>query len=118
MDKNSDPVAHMIDVEPSMYFDCSATEIKYSGLVSVLFWTIIALIFIIPMGWNLLIAPVIGWILGGISAYFIIKWIGRQKRGKPHLYYVHKVEIQFLSKLRPSHFVQHVGVFGLGRTRR
>ncbi|RUM93762.1 MAG: hypothetical protein DSZ28_06710 [Thiothrix sp.] len=118
MDKGFDPVAHMIDVEPSMYSDCSATEIKYAGIVSFLFWTIIALIFIIFMGWNLLIAPVTGFILAFVSAYFIIKWIGQQKRGKPHLYYVHKIEIQFLSKLRPSHFVQHVGVFGIGRTRR
>ena len=116
MDNPSDPVAHMIDVEPSMYFDCSATEIKYTGSISISIWTILVLVFNIFMGWYLIIAPVLGLILGSISSYFIIKWIGRQKRGKPHLYYVHKIEIQFFSKLRPSHFVQHTGIFGLGRT--
>ena len=42
---------------------------------------------------------------------------GRQKQGKPHGYYLHKLEVDFFSRFRPSPLILHTGVFALGRTR-
>ncbi len=115
---NHEPVAHMIDVEPVMVLGCSATEIKYVGVLSVLAWAGAAFLILLVLSWPLIIAPVIGLCFGIPTAIYIVKWIGKKKFGKPHLYYIHKLEVHLFSKFRACPFVQHEGVFRIGRSRR
>ncbi|MCF6231111.1 MAG: TIGR03750 family conjugal transfer protein [Gammaproteobacteria bacterium] len=112
---NDEPTAHMIDVEQEMFMGCSATELRFAGLFSVAAWVITLLALFALLGWYLILAPVIGFVLGMITAWRTATWIGKQKRGKPHLYYIHKLEMDFFSRIRRSPFVMHEGTWALGR---
>ena len=112
----NEPTAHMIDVEQEMFMGCSATELKYAGIISIGTWMIALLLVFALLGWYLILAPVTGMLLGLLTAWLIARWIGRQKCGKPHLYYIHRLEVNLLSKLRRSPFVLHEGTWALGRT--
>jgi len=115
--RNSEPTAHMIDVEQEMFLGCSATELKYAGAVSVAGWIVFLLLLFALLDWYLILAPVLGMFLGLLTAWRVASWIGDQKRGKPHLYYLHKLEVDVFSRLRPSPFVLHEGTWALGRTK-
>ncbi len=119
VDQHSDePTAHMIDVEQEMFMGCSATELKYAGLFSMGVWVVILLVLFALLGWYLILAPVIGMIFGLVTAWRVAVWIGTQKRGKPHLYYLHKLEMDLFSRFRRSPFVTHEGSWALGRVKR
>ncbi len=111
-----EPTAHMIDVEQEMFMGCSATELKYAGMISIGAWIIVLLLVFAVLDWYLILAPVIGMFLGLFTAWRVARWIGEQKRGKPHLYYIHRLEVNLFSKLRRSPFVLHEGTWALGRT--
>ena len=113
----AEPTAHMIDVEQEMFMGCSATELKYAGVFSMGGWAVVLLVLFLLLGWYLILAPVIGMIFGLFTAWRVAKWIGRQKRGKPHLYYIHKLEMDIFSRFRRSPFVTYEGTWALGRVK-
>ena len=111
-------VAHLIDVDPVLFLNCSKRELLYSGVFCVLAAILVFFVLFLIIGLHpkrYIILPLLGLFVGVPAAYFLAKRIGRIKQGKPHLYLRHKFAI-FLSRWQESGYFTHTGVMAIGRT--
>lgn len=117
--ENVEPVAHMIDIEPVLVLNCSAGEIKMCAIVSLLSWLCVFLTLFFVFGFDLLkiiLVPLLSLFFASFTTYYSAKYIGKQKRGKPHLYYMHKFEMDVVSHIRKPSYMNHKGYFCIGRS--
>ena len=117
--EDTEPVAHMIDIEPVLVLNCSAGEIKMCAIVSLLSWFCVFLALFFIFGIDLLkiiLVPLLSLLFASVTTYYSARYIGKQKRGKPHLYYMHKFEMNYISIFRKPSYMSHKGYFCIGRS--
>lgn len=117
-EEENEVVAHMIDVDPILFLNCSKRELLYSGICCVLTALLVFFVLFLLLGLHpkrYIILPLLGLFLGVPCSYFVARRIGRVKQGKPHLYIRHKFAI-FLSRWQESGYFTHTGVLAIGRT--
>jgi len=113
-----EPCAHMIDVDPVLFLNCSKRELMMSGVVCISVIAVIGFVSFLLLGLQAkryIILPVLSLFIGVPLAYMVSKRIGRLKAGKPHLYVRHKVAIH-LARWRDSPYFTHTGFLSLQRT--
>lgn len=119
---DNEPVAHMIDVDPVLFLNCSKQELLICGVGSIALWfVVLILLFILFIGSFafVILVPVASLVFGIPSAYLCAKYMGTQKLGKPHMWFPHTVETRFLSTLKKDPpFIRHRGHYAIGRTHR
>lgn len=114
-----EPVAHMIDIEPVLVLNCSAGELKMCALFSLCTWLLIFLALFFIAGIDILkiiLVPLLSLFFASFTTYYLARYIGRQKRGKPHMYYIHMFEMKYLSMIRKPSYLNHKGHFCIGRS--
>jgi len=117
--EETEPVAHMIDVEPVLVLNCSASELKMCALMSVVFWFCLLLILFFISQIDIIkviLVPLLTLVFSAFTTYFGARHIGKTKRGKPHGYYIHAFEMKYISKFRKPSYLNHKGYFCLERS--
>ena len=115
---DDEPVAHMIDIDPALFLNCSKGEIMKSGVECVIAVMANVQILFVLLGLTIkmyILVPLLGLMVGVPLAYIVCKRVGRLKQGKPNLYLTHRFAI-YIAQWRPSPYVTHTGHFALGRT--
>ncbi len=114
-DPKNEPLAYLLDGEPTVISGYSLTEFFVSTVLNILFWPLLIGLLCLPFGFGV-IGLMMGVIVAGLVIVRVGRWLDIHKEGKPDGYYTLMIKAKW-NQVFPIGFVNSTAQWDITRDR-